>query len=266
MSSTLAPRMSAPRGTRRLSAILTSALMVALGASLSMAPAAQAAPQTISSSSLHWGIKSSFRSYISTFGTITASDGATKDTSSASSPYTWSGAGGSYDPVTKVGHLDFAGKVVFSAPAHTIWNITIANPSIVFDGSSTGKIVADVAYSTGGTEANPATSGSDADVDFATFSVAAPTLSGSTYTFTEPAPALTEDGATGFGGFYTAGTALDAFTADYTSVPGSQVTVMMYHAERLPDTGTDTVPDTGADAAPSSAGPAPVSASGASIR
>ena len=43
MSSTLAPRMSAPRGTRRLSAILTSALMVALGASLSMAPAAQAA-------------------------------------------------------------------------------------------------------------------------------------------------------------------------------------------------------------------------------
>ena len=60
--------------------------------------------------------------------------------------------------------------------------------------------------------------------------------------------------------------ALDAFTADYTSAPGSQVTVMMYHAERLPDTGTDTATAPGADAAPSSAGPAPVSVSGASIR
>jgi hypothetical protein len=47
--------------------------------------------------------------------------------------------------------------------------------------------------------------------------------------------------------------ALDAFTADYTGAPGSQVTVMMYHAERIPDA------DAAADAAP-------VSASGASIR
>jgi hypothetical protein len=44
--------------------------------------------------------------------------------------------------------------------------------------------------------------------------------------------------------------ALDSFTADYTSAPGSQVTVMMYHGERVPD------------ADPS----ASLSASGASIR
>ncbi|HTL40882.1 MAG TPA: hypothetical protein VL294_05370 [Pseudolysinimonas sp.] len=45
--------------------------------------------------------------------------------------------------------------------------------------------------------------------------------------------------------------ALDAFTADYTSVPGSQVTVMMYHADRVGD---------------ADAGNAAASASGASIR
>ncbi|MGN6503596.1 MAG: hypothetical protein ACTHKX_11950 [Pseudolysinimonas sp.] len=46
--------------------------------------------------------------------------------------------------------------------------------------------------------------------------------------------------------------ALDSFTADYTSAPGSQVTVMMYHAERVPE--------------PSGTADPPLSASGASIR
>lgn len=225
MSPTLERTTFARHTSLRVAGVVISALMALLASALVWAPAAQAAPVAIDSSSLHWGIKSSWRSYITNIalGTATASDGATKDTNSGSSPYTWEGAGGTYDTATQTGHLDFSGKVVFSAPAHTIWNITIANPSIVFDGSSTGTIVADVSYSTGGTSSAPADQGSDTDVEFGTFTASAPTVDGSALSFTGPAGALTAAGAAGFGGFYEAGAPIDGFTATANDGPAAPV-------------------------------------------
>lgn len=223
MSSTLDRTTIARNTPRRTAAVVISALLALVGSALTWAPAAHAAPANIDSSSLHWGIKSSFRSYITSIalGTATASDGATKDTTSASSPYTWSGAGGTYDTATQTGHLDFSGKVVFTAPAHTIWNITIANPSIVFDGSSTGTIVADISYATGGTSSAPADQGSDTDVEFGTFTASEPTVDGSTLSFTGPAGVLTAAGSAGFGGFYEAGAPIDGFTATANDGPAA---------------------------------------------
>ena len=192
---------------------VVSATALAAATLVATAPAAQAESQDVTSSQLKWGFKSSWRTYVSMFGgTATASDGATKDSASPTASYTWSGDGGSYDPETGAGALDFSGKVVFTVPSHSIWNITVANPTVVLDGDGTGSLVADVSYATGGTSDAPENSGSQTEVAIADVAAVDPTVNGSDYTFTNLAATLTEDGAEAFGGFYEVGEALDALT------------------------------------------------------
>lgn len=192
---------------------VVSATALAAATLLATAPAAQAESQEATSSQLKWGFKSSWRTYVNTFGgSATASDGATKDSASPTAPYTWTGNGGSYDPEADAGELDFSGKVVFTVPSHSIWNITIANPTVVLDGDGTGSLVADVSYATGGTSAEPENSGSQTDVAIADVTAVDPTVDGSDYTFTNLAATLTEDGSEAFGGFYEVGEELDALT------------------------------------------------------
>jgi hypothetical protein len=189
------------------------ATALAAAALVATTPAAQAESQEATSSQLKWGFKSSWRTYVSTFGgTATASDGATKDSASPTAPYTWSGNGGSYDPETGAGALDFSGKVVFAVPSHSIWNITVANPTVVLDGDGTGSLVADVSYATGGTASAPENSGSQTNVAIADVTAVDPTVNGTDYTFTNLDATLTDDGAEAFGGFYEVGEKLDPLT------------------------------------------------------
>jgi hypothetical protein len=214
------------RETGRLRRRLAGSVLMALAAAVLVAPAASAAPEPIGSSELHWGIKSGFRSYITGIaaGTITASDGAAKEGSGASAPYLWSGDGGSYDPAANAGTIPFNGTVKFSAPAHTIWNITIEDPTVVLDGDGTAILRADVTYATGGTASAPAEQGSVSDVAFADLAVAAPSGTG-TYTFSNVAATLTAAGSEAFGGFYAAGTALDPLTFSVSSAPPPTVSI-----------------------------------------
>jgi hypothetical protein len=207
---------------RRLATVVLGALTLAV---LATAPAT-AAPNPIGSSELHWGIKSGFRSYITGIaaGTITASDGAAKEGSGAAAPYLWAGDGGTYDAEANAGTIKFNGTVKFSAPAHTIWHITISDPVVVLDGDSSATLLADVSYATGGTEASPEDQGSASDVAFADLTVGAPTGTG-TYTFSNVAAALTEAGSEAFGGFYAAGTALDPLTFTISADPPPTVNV-----------------------------------------
>ncbi len=210
----------------RLHRRLAGSVLMAVAAAVLVAPAASAAPEPIGSSELHWGIKSGFRSYITGIaaGTITASDGAAKEGSGASAPYLWSGDGGSYDPAANAGTIPFNGTVKFSAPAHTIWNITIEDPTVVLDGDGTAILRADVTYATGGTASAPAEQGSVSDVAFADLAVAAPSGTG-TYTFSNVAATLTAAGSEAFGGFYAAGTALDPLTFSVSSAPPPTVSI-----------------------------------------
>lgn len=205
---------------------LAGALGVVTSLAILAAPSASAAAGPIGSSELHWGIKSSFRSYITgiALGSITASDGAVKEGSSASSPYLWEGAGGSYDPDTNSGTIQFNGTVKFSAPAHTIWNITISDPTVVLDGDSSGKLLTDVTYATGGTEAAPEESGTVSDIEFADLAVTAPTGT-APYTFSNIGATLTSAGSEAFGGFYAAGTALDALSFTLSAEPPPTINV-----------------------------------------
>jgi hypothetical protein len=205
---------------------LASAVLGALALALLATPPASAAPEPIGSSELHWGVKSSFRSYITGIaaGTITASDGAVKEGSGAAAPYLWSGDGGSYDPAANAGTIRFNGTVKFSAPAHTIWHITLSDPTVVLDGDSTAVLQADVSYSTGGTQAAPEAQGSATDVAFADLNVGAPSGTG-TYTFSNVGATLTAAGSEAFGGFYAAGTALDPLTFTVSSAPPPTVDI-----------------------------------------
>lgn len=199
---------------------LTAAVLGALALTVLAAAPASAAPQPIGSSELHWGIKSGFRSYITGIaaGTITASDGAAKEGSGAAAPYLWSGDGGSYDPEANAGTIRFNGTVKFSAPAHTIWHITISDPVVVLDGDSSATLLADVSYATGGTEASPEDQGSATDVAFADLTVGPRSGSGP-YTFSDVGAALTAAGSEAFGGFYAVGTVLDPLTFTVSAAP-----------------------------------------------
>lgn len=205
---------------------LASAVLGALALALLAAPPASAAPEPIGSSELHWGVKSSFRSYVTGIaaGTITASDGAVKEGSGAAAPYLWSGDGGNYDPDASAGTIRFNGTVKFSAPAHTIWHITLSDPTVVLDGDNTATLQADVSYSTGGTQAAPEAQGSATDVAFADLNVGAPSGTG-TYTFSNVGATLTAAGSEAFGGFYDAGTALDPLNFTVSSAPPPTVNI-----------------------------------------
>lgn len=201
---------------RRVVALVsTAALTLGAGVVLVTAPSAQAASKPVTSSSLTWGVKASFRSYMINIatGSITASDGATRDGTSKTASVKWAGAGGTYDAATKAGTLDYAGKVVFRSTAHTIWNMTFANPSVVLTGGTTGKLLVDVTYATGGTEAAPENKGSKTDVYFGDVTVSAPTTSGNAVTYTDQPVTLTQEGAESFNNQYDAGTAMDPLTA-----------------------------------------------------
>lgn len=213
---------SRPRWRGRVAAAVVGALAMPMIGTLP----ASAQPEPIGSSELHWGVKSSFRNYITGIaaGTITASDGAAKEGSGAAAPYLWSGDGGTYDPATNAGTIRFNGTVKFSAPAHTIWHITISDPTVVLDGDASGTLLADVSYSTGGTQTAPEEQGSASDVAFADLAVSSPTGTGP-YSFTNIGATLTAAGSEAFGGFYAAGTALDPLAFTVSSAPPPTVNI-----------------------------------------
>lgn len=208
---------------RRRFIAAASVAAVALGSfvAVAQAPAATAAPQSVVVSSadpLNWGFKESFRTYIKNIavGSITVSEGAARSGTSPTAGFTWPSAGGTYDPVTRSGQLNYGGKVTFRSTGHGIWFITLANPKVVLNGSSSGKLLVDVSYRTGGTESAPDSVGSAVAVDFGAVAVSPPTVSGNSSTYTNQAVTLTAPGAEAFGGFYEAGTVLDPFTAKAT--------------------------------------------------
>ena len=136
---------TSPRRARRRVALGGALVATALASITASAPAAAAA-HADRVAAWHWGVKQSFRTYIVNIvgGTITPSDGATFEGLGTTAPYRWSGNGGTYDPAANAGTVDFAGKVVFSAPADTIWHITLAHPTVVLDGDSSAVLMADV--------------------------------------------------------------------------------------------------------------------------
>lgn len=114
-----------------------------LGAAL---PAATAADDTgvctITSGTLTWGFKESFRSYIS--GSIANGEWEPIDGATYTTPdFGWSGATGTFDPETLVGDVHFPGGVHFTGHDGLL-DSTIANPTLSFAGAGSGRLLLDM--------------------------------------------------------------------------------------------------------------------------
>ena len=135
--------------TRRSGALLAGAAMI--GGLLLAPTAAQAQPVRaesatagacqVSGGSFTWGVKESFRAYISgsiANGSWEESDGATYETPN----FSWGGATGSIDPETGEGSVSFTGTVHFTGHDGVL-DLTLANPTIEFEGDGSAALLLD---------------------------------------------------------------------------------------------------------------------------
>ncbi|MFJ2299133.1 HtaA domain-containing protein [Oerskovia paurometabola] len=166
--------------------------------------------------SLQWGVKESFRTYITggiAKGGAVASAGATvKD-----GTFDFRQTGGSWKPGTLLGTAEYGGTVTFSGHDGLL-NLTLSNPTVDVTSPGKGTLVVDVR------SANLDGTTFDAKrVRFASLALngAIEHESGSV-TYVNVATTLTDAGSKAFSGFYPAGTELDPlfFVMGATSTSG----------------------------------------------
>ncbi|MFF3115670.1 HtaA domain-containing protein [Kitasatospora sp. NPDC057904] len=183
-----------------LAAVTTGLGLTALGAPALAFGAGGPGSVTYDSGALDWGVKSSFRAYVtgpaSQGGAIELTGGATAN---ADGSFHFGFGSAAYDLTTHALSSSFTGGVRFTAH-HGALDIALSDLRITTSGT-TGTLTADTASkeSMGATEITRRE-----DVPLVTFTVGRDTTSGS------PAAAkLTEQGAKAFAGFYPAGTEMD---------------------------------------------------------
>ncbi|MGO2111014.1 MAG: HtaA domain-containing protein [Pseudoclavibacter sp.] len=179
--------------------------------SLAVPPAAEAADTAtdceISGGALSWGVKESFRAYIS--GSIANGSWETSDGAAYETPdFLWSGAAGRFDPATGTGAVSFTGTLHFTGHDGVL-DLTLANPTIEFDGQGGAALLLDARSSD--MEGEVAV---DAEQEWVgDISVDQDLASADGELMISEAPTtLTNSGASAFAGFYEAGVELDPLT------------------------------------------------------
>jgi len=187
----------------------------ALAAALPLAAALLAAPtaalaQTsdgvceITGGTLTWGVKESFRAYIS--GSIANGSWETSAGADYTTPeFVWANGTGSFDPESGTGSVSFTGTVHFTGHDGVL-DLTLANPTIEFEGGGSAALLLDARSTDMEGEVAVDTMqewvGEVAVGDEPSVTDGAIELAGLSTT-------LTNSGATAFAGFYEAGVELD---------------------------------------------------------
>jgi hypothetical protein len=180
----------------------------------------EAAPCQVTGGTLTWGVKESFRAYISgsiANGSWEASDGASYTTPN----FQWSQASGSIDPATGTGSVSFAGTVHFTGHDDVL-DLTFANPTIEFDGDGKASLLLD-ARSTDATGKVTIDAKQEWVADLtAPFPLAS---QGEPLTFSDMSTVLTNSGAKAFAGFYEPQAELDpvSVSLDFTGCDVGQL-------------------------------------------
>ncbi|WP_308797462.1 HtaA domain-containing protein [Agromyces silvae] len=193
--------------------MLTGALIASAAAIGGVVAPASAVEGDVSSATLDWGVKQSFRSYIASGpaqGAITPGAGASVNSDGT---FRWAAGDGVFDGAVPSADVTFGGSVHFTGHGGLL-DVLIENPRVDIDGS-TGTLYADVK--------SKGLTGSDFDQDgvaFASLQVGTPVVNGDEALYTGVAATLTADGVAAFAEFYPAGTALDplSFSLPY-SIP-----------------------------------------------
>jgi len=185
---------------------------------VAVAGTASAEPQGVSAGGLDWGVKEGFRGYVTGtigHGTITVGDGA-----SVNGDGTFhfpADTAATFDSASGTPTAAFRGSVHFSAHDGLL-DVEISDIRIRYEGG-TGSLIADVVSVPfeGVTPPAPPSVTYD-DVVLATVSGSTWSTSATSASWSGATTTLTADGAPAFGGFYTAGTALDPVSFALTLV------------------------------------------------
>lgn len=182
-------------------------VVTALAATTVLAVSTTAAAAPVTGGTIDWGVRDSFRSYVAgpiANGTITTGGGATVN---GDGSFRFNVTGGSHD--TGATSAASSGSVTFVGHGGVL-EMTISSVRVSVSGSS-GQLVADVVSRpfTSTTETNPPVTYDD--VVLATLNLASvtPSIDSGSASWSNVPAVLTASGADAFGGFYTAGTALD---------------------------------------------------------
>ncbi|RZS44601.1 Htaa protein [Herbihabitans rhizosphaerae] len=198
---------------RPVARVLAAALVAAVGTLGLFTGTATAEPSPVTGGHLDWGVKESFRKYITgpiAHGTITTSDGATAN---ADGTFRFPSASGDADAGADTAKLAFAGKIEFSGHDTQLY-ITMTDIRVTLTGSG-GTLVADVVSKSRSTGELVTYD----DVAFATLADTDLIATDGTITATDVGATLTEAGVPAFADFYPAGTALDPLTFSVTTAP-----------------------------------------------
>ncbi|MFT4084740.1 MAG: HtaA domain-containing protein [Nocardioides sp.] len=210
-----------PRRHRRRPIAMLAALAVATGLLLvAPTPSASADTADITDGSLSWGVRTSFRTYMANGGTIDVGDGASVNDDGT---YDFPVSSGSYDSTEGTTTVDFGGSVHFYKYASGdiyLLDLTISNPTVVISADEQ-TLYADVVSREYGKSTSDL-------VDYGTIEVATlgatesdvATDDGVT-TWSGLEAYLSEDAVDAFGGFYSAGSALDPVSFSYTGDGGA---------------------------------------------
>ena len=185
------------------------------------------AAKVVGAGSLSWGVKSSFREYITgniAQGSITASGVGV-----SGGKFTFGqSAGGTFDATTGLGSSLYSGSVRFYGHAGKL-DVTLSNPSVVVTSATAAVLYVSV---------NGGASVALANLNLATASRSTPN---NTVSYAGAAATLTSQGAAVFSyhgsGFYPVGTALDpvTFVVGSTSTGGSGTTTVAAFSKNKAD-------------------------------
>lgn len=198
--------------------------------------------QLISNASAQWGLRSSFRNYIS--GGIAHGGWDLNGTTYSKGQFSWGQGSGNVQDGK--GSVSFPGGVHFYGHDGVL-DMNISNLRLDFDGA-TGVLYADVSSSSmDGTKQNFGT------VAFANVNTSSLSVKGDKITLTDGAATLTETGAKAFADFYKPGDALDAFSfsgtvaGEKTTSAASTQTRTVYQGENCDHLNRGSLAKTGAN-------------------
>lgn len=157
--------------------------------------------RSVSAATLSWGVKSSFRTYIS--GGIANGGWTLSGVGYNAGSFTWSGGSGSFNPDLNMGVVSYPGSVSFSGHDGVL-NMTLSQVRIQVNSSSSAALIANVTSSDMSGVAS-----THNGIAFATISLAGASNGDSSYSVSGASTTLTAAGAQAFAGFYEAGAALD---------------------------------------------------------
>ncbi|MGW4698088.1 HtaA domain-containing protein [Kitasatospora cineracea] len=203
-----------PAGRLRAALVLPLALLLALAW---LPGRAAAADPAVSGGRLDWGVKQSFLTYL----TGPVANGKWALTGGAAtvggSVFRFHSAAGSYDPATGALSAAFQGGVRFTGHPENGGNaldLALSRLTVQADADGSAGLYADVSSKSRQT----GRTSSAAQARIADLSLAGVSLrnAAGTLTLSNVPATLTSNGANAFGGFYTAGTALDPLTFSVT--------------------------------------------------